>query len=166
MADPHCCCLRSPRHRACHGFGVMAAVSTIAVDRAGRCETACASAPAASRLPSANEKKQGHTTDQSNRVFGFSHSLRLAGFLLPLLSRSRASFAPSGVPGALSVTFGGTSRRGSQSFRDQPLNQVAVSVFFHLSNALSSLASRWVDPNENGLTHEARSLSSDDKIHD
>jgi hypothetical protein len=132
----------SARAYRCRGGRVMIAPSsTNAVDRAGRCETACASAPAASRLPSANEKKQGHTTDQSNRVFGFSHSLRLAGFLLPLLSRSRASFAPSGVPGALSVTFGACRRRGSQSFRDQPLNQVAVSVI-HVFNALSKLSLR------------------------
>jgi hypothetical protein len=140
--------------------------STIAVDRAGRCETACASVPAALRLSSANEKKQGHATDQSNRVFGFSHSLRLAGQLLPLQSRSRASFAPYGVPGALSVTFGACRRRGSQSFRDQPLNQVAVSVFFHLSKALSSLASRWIDPSENGLTHAQASFAPGAKTND
>jgi hypothetical protein len=142
--------------------------STNAVDRAGRCETACASARAASISAALNEKKQGSMGHHSNgaRTFGFSHSLRLAGQLLPLLSRGRASFAPSGVPGALSVTFGGSLRRGSQSFRDQPLNQVAVSVFFHVSKALSSLASRWIDPSEIGLTHEAQLLSSDDRIHD
>lgn len=56
--------------------------------------------------------------------------------------------------GFYSVRTFGANRSSAQSLPHQPLEQIAAAVVVHHSLRLSSsLASRWIDPNENGLTH-------------
>jgi hypothetical protein len=66
-----------------------------------------------------------------------------------------------------SSTLGGWRRLGLQALPNQHISQtLADRLEVHPYRLSSSRSSRWIDPNENGLTHATQSLSPDDKSHD
>lgn len=67
----------------------------------------------------------------------------------------------------LSSRLDGCTRPAAQSLPHQHLiNRIADRLEVHPYRLSSSRSSRWIDHNENGLTHATQSLSADDKSHD
>lgn len=87
------------------------------------------------------------------RLLAPHQSNRLANDLPRRLSRMRVCLVPPGQTRAFSLRFDGWRRRSAHFAGELRSQKIAHRYRVHLSRLSSSLSSRWIDPNENGLTH-------------
>lgn len=142
-----------------------ALASTTLFDGAGRGTMASSDASRSSPAPFQNDHEQWDVTDNSARPISYGRFNGPLDFPSDRRSSSPAgrgrARAPYRASGILSSQIDGSRRPTAQTLPHQQLvNSIADRLKVHPYRLSSSHSSRWIDPNENGLTNAKTSFAS------